>query len=258
MSEKRYGKPGTFVWHDLMTRDLGKARKYYKDLLGWKIQEVDMGEAGLYPMILAGDQAQGGMVQLPEGQEIPSHWIAYLYVDDVDAATEQVAELGGQVAQEPMDIPEVGRFAVVVDPQGAFVSLFQGGDPEEELPEKPPEGAFCWDELLTPVPDASAEFYGKLVGWNAEEVDLGELGTYRLLKTGDVERAGMLQMPPEAEGPPAWLPYVLVDDVDATAEEVRRLGGSVFVAPSHIPEVGRFTVTADPTGAVIAFMTSSR
>lgn len=258
MGTKRFGTPGTFVWHDLMTTDLDTAKKYYTDLLGWTYHEMDMGDAGMYPLILVGEMGQGGMVRLSEDDGIPSHWMAYLCVDDVDARTERAQESGGQLHHGPMDIPDVGRFSVVSDPQGAAVSLFQGGDPEEEWPESLPTGLFCWDELLTPDPAASVAFYENLVGWNVEEVDMGEMGIYRLLKTGDKERGGMMQMPPDAEGPPAWLPYILVADTDATAEKVQELGGSIFVPPTDIPDVGRFTVTADPTGAAVAFMTSSK
>jgi hypothetical protein len=81
---------------------------------------------------------------------------------------------------------------------------------------------------------------------------MGEMGTYHLLKRGGADAGGMLAMPPGAEGPSSWLPYVAVDDVDSTTDRVEELGGRIFVPPSDIPGVGRFSVTADPTGASIA------
>lgn len=256
MGEKRFGQTGCFVWHDLMTTDAESAARYYAELLGWRYHEMDMGETGRYRMILAGGLGQGGIVEMEAGEETPPcHWIGYLTVDDVDSAVKQARQLGGKVPVPPRDIPGVGRFAVVADPQGAVFSPFTGGDPDEELPETLPPGVFCWDELLTLDVKSARKFYVALCGWEHEEVDMGETGTYHLLKTGK-DRAGMIAMPAEAEGPPAWLPYVLVADVDATRRRVEELGGRIFVPPRDIPGVGRFTVTADPTGAAIAFLST--
>lgn len=115
---------GTFCWNELMTRDTDAAGKFYSELVGWKI--VDSGMPGMaYSMLKAGDKDAGGMMAMPAEvpAEVPSHWVSYITVDDVDAATAKVAELGGTVLNGPMDIPTVGRFVTIQDPTGAVVAL---------------------------------------------------------------------------------------------------------------------------------------
>ena len=115
---------GIFCWNELCTRDLPAAQKFYTELLGWKA--VDSGMPGMdYKMLKAGDKNAGGMMEMPEEvpPEIPSHWMSYITVDDVDAAAKKVVELGGQVLHGPMDVPQVGRFCTIQDPSGAVVSL---------------------------------------------------------------------------------------------------------------------------------------
>ncbi len=115
---------GTFCWNELMTRDPEAAEKFYSELVGW--QAADSGMPGMkYSMLKAGDQTAGGMMAMPDEvpAEVPSHWMAYITVDDVDAAIAKVADLGGTVLHGPMDIPTVGRFCTIQDPTGAVVSL---------------------------------------------------------------------------------------------------------------------------------------
>lgn len=120
---------GTFCWNELVTRDMEGAAKFYTELLGWKA--VDSGMPGMkYTLLKAGDKSAGGMMDMPPevSDEIPAHWMAYITVDDVDAAAKKVAELGGEVFHGPQDIPEVGRFCIIKDPTGAVVSLMQFPD----------------------------------------------------------------------------------------------------------------------------------
>ncbi len=115
---------GTFCWNELITRDMAGASKFYTELLGWKA--VDSGMPGMdYTMLKAGDKDAGGMMTMPPDVpgEVPAHWMAYIAVDDVDAAAKKAAELGGEVFHGPEDIPNVGRFCIIKDPTGAVVSL---------------------------------------------------------------------------------------------------------------------------------------
>ncbi len=122
-------KHGTFCWNELVTKDEQAAGKFYSELLGWKL--VDSGMEGMkYTLLKAGDKDAGGMMQIQkEWGEVPSHWMSYIAVDDVDALAAKVESLGGKVCVPPTDIPKVGRFCVVTDPTGANVSLmkFSGG-----------------------------------------------------------------------------------------------------------------------------------
>ena len=116
-------------------------------------------------------------------------------------------------------------------------------------------GAFSWSELMTGDPAAATQFYGRLFGWKVEVMDVGT-GPYHLVKVGDTAVGGIMPMPKDAGPmPPAWGCYVTVDDVDATAEQCRGLGGTVCAGPMDIPGVGRFAVLQDPQGATINVIT---
>jgi predicted enzyme related to lactoylglutathione lyase len=116
---------GAFCWNELATTDLESAQNFYKALLGWEIKESSASGGGMvYNEIVVGGQSVGGLFQMgPEFGQIPSHWMAYVAVDDVDAKARQVWELGGKVCVPPTDIPKVGRFCVVNDPTGATLAL---------------------------------------------------------------------------------------------------------------------------------------
>ncbi len=119
--------PGTFCWNELMTRDAKAATNFYTELLGWKA--VDSGMPGMeYTMLKAGDKEVGGLMSMPDEvpKEVPSHWMSYIAVDDVDTLVSKVTDLGGQILHGPQDIPNVGRFVVIQDPTGAAISLFKG------------------------------------------------------------------------------------------------------------------------------------
>jgi len=253
------GEKGRFVWHDLMTNDPASSLAFYTELFGWGTREVEMGGMGSYTFFNAGGRENGGMVEMDPAQGLPSHWLSYLTVDDVDELVQRAGELGIEVKFPPTDIPEVGRFAVVTDPTGAHFAPFKGLRPAPEDPEGPPApGAFCWNELLTRDPSGAADFYERLCGWSREDVEMGETGSYTLFKRGDRDAAGMMAMPPQARGPCTWLLYVAVEDVDAAAKRIAELKGSVYVQPTGIPGVGRFAVGADPNGATFAVYKSSK
>jgi uncharacterized protein len=245
---------GKFVWHDLMTTDVEKAVAYYTDLFGWTINEVEVEGFGKYKMIHAAGEDHGGIGPLDSAAGQPSHWICYVTVDDVDAACAKAVELGGQAPVPGTDIPKIGRFAVIGDPQGAMISPYKPDEWRGEGYEGPGRpGTFVWHELLAADPDAEGRFFSQIFGWKVEPMPMGEMGTYYLFKRDNGKDAGgMLQKPPGSGGPSSWLPYVGVEDVDATAARVEPLGGKVWVPPTDIPNIGRFAVTSDPTGAFIA------
>lgn len=250
---------GRFVWHDLMTNDPASSLAFYSELFGWTTRKVDMGGMGSYTFITAGGRENGGMVEMDPAQGIPSHWLSYLTVDDVDDLVRRAGDLNLEVKFPPTDIPEVGRFAVVADPTGAHFAPFKGLRPVPAEPQGAPSaGAFCWNELLTRDLDKAAAFYETLCGWSREEVDMGEMGSYTLFKRDGEETAGMMAMPPQAEGPCSWLLYVAVEDVDLAAKKIAELQGRIYVPPTDIPGVGRFAVAADPNGATFAVFKSSK
>ena len=131
MSEQTMPANGSFCWNELSTTDDEAAIKFYTELLGWEIKRSDAtacegSEAPpmVYNEIVVGGKQLGGIFKMgPEFGQMPSHWMAYVAVDDVDAKARQVWELGGKVRVPPTDIPNVGRFCVVDDPTGATIAL---------------------------------------------------------------------------------------------------------------------------------------
>ena len=251
--------PGRFVWHDLMTTDPARALPFYAALFGWRSDTRPMEGVGDYTMFHLGDEPLGGMVPLDPAHGVASHWISYVTVASVDAACARATELGGTVGVPPTDIPGVGRFAVVGDPTGAYVSpfTFPDGDEPPEPAGPPPDGAMIWHELATPDPVRAREFLAAVFGWRYAHMDMGELGDYWVANRGDAGVAGLMRLPDDAVAAGArahWLPYVLVADVDRSAARAAEFGGTVLVQPADIPEVGRFAVLRDPSGALVAML----
>ena len=117
---------GTFCWNELVTRDMAGAEKFYTELLGWKA--ADGGMPGMkYTVFKAGEKDAGGMMDMPPDvpKEVPSHWMSYITVDDVDSLVEKIGELGGTILHGPQDVPDVGRFCIIQDPTGGVVSLIK-------------------------------------------------------------------------------------------------------------------------------------
>jgi uncharacterized protein len=251
-------KHGKFVWHDLMTTDVEKAKGFYGELFGWKVKAESMG-AMPYHLILIGERDIGGMMALDPKQGIPSHWYGYVTVDKIEPAVERLKAKGGQTMMPITDIPKIGRFAVASDPHGGVFAPFEyaaemAAKPEPEGP--PPVGHFCWDELLTPDADAAKAFYTHTFGWGVESVDMGPMGTYTLWKRGDQHAGGMMKAPDMPR--PAWVTYVGVASADTTAARTKSLGGSVRVEPTDVPNVGRFAILVDPTGATFGILQAAK
>jgi uncharacterized protein len=242
---------GRFVWHELATNDVKQAVAFYSELFGWSTSEEDMGPMGKYTMLKSGDKGVGGMMSLMPGEKAPPHWRTYCTVLDVDAAARRAGQLGGKVLVPPTDIPKVGRFAVVADPQGAVLLPFRDANESPELEGLPPVGTFCWDELLTTDPAAATSFYTQMYGWTVTERDMGPAGPYRLLKRGERMSGGIMKAPmPEIR--PHWGAYVAVANVDASTKRAEGLKARVVVPPTNIPGMGRFSAFLDPAGAVLS------
>lgn len=242
--------PNTPRWVDLGTSDLEGAKRYYSELFGWEPESMSMEEAGGYTILRKdGKQVAGAGPLMMDGQ--PTAWTTYIYVDDLDATTARVVEAGGTVLVPPMDVMDVGRMAVFMDPQGAVVSGWQPKAHQgAELFNEP--GALTWNELASRDVEGSKRFYGTVFGWEGKTSPYGAT-SYTEFFAGGQTTAGMREMgeqdPPNV--PPHWLAYFAVADCDATTEKARQLGGSVMVPPMTIP-AGRFSVLADPQGAVFA------
>ena len=240
--------PGKFVWFEHVSSHLAKARKFYEPLFNWHTESMPMG-ASRYHMILNGKDGIGGL-RTGSATERP-HWLAYLSVDDVDAAYQAALAAGARSVEAPADFPTVGRGATIADRSGAVFALWKGAEADRPDVEPAVTGDWYWNELWTSDEIGALAFYQRVFGYSHESMQMGGQGTYYLLKKDGVSRAGMMRST-QPQAPSMWLPYVAVADCDATAAAAKRLGGQVLSAPADIPGVGRFAVLADTVGAAIA------
>jgi predicted enzyme related to lactoylglutathione lyase len=246
---------GRFTWHELMTADPAAAAKFYGELLGWKVQEMDMGPGGTYRLFLNGDKQVGGAMKAPPG--VPAHWLPYVDTVSVDETAKKLVEHGGKVMVPPTDVPGIVRFCVAADPQGAAIGFIHNISDRapEALPEVPPPGAFCWDELHTKDLDAAAKHYAAVFGWGGK-LGEGPMQYFHWSHAGK-DIGGMMTL--QAPGiPPNWLSYIAVADVDAKVGKLKELGGKVLMGPMEVEKVGRFAIVQDPGGAAFALFRSAR
>ena len=239
---------GRFVWHEQVSDDPQQAQSFYTQLFGWDVEVWKPGEID-YPMISANGASHGGFGKRMEGAP-PTHWLGHVAVSSVDETIEKAKAAGGQVVFGPMDMEQVGRFAIIAAPDGSFVSAFQ---PEGEGPAQ--GGVFVWDELGTQDVEGAERFYRAVFGWTTEDMG-AEYGGYRIFKSGDTQIGGLMKMP-DASTPSQWVPYVHADDVDATVAKAKGLGASAMLEGMDVPGVGRVAVLLDPQGAAFGLFKPS-
>ena len=247
MSERTSFKPGTFSWADLATNDLEGAKAFYGALFGWEFEDMPAGEGMVYSMA-----SKDGLHVAAAAQDtrFPPHWNNYVTVADADEAAKKATEAGGTVAMEPFDVLQAGRMAVVQDPTGALLCVWQAKDHHGARLVNAP-GAMTWNDLTTPDVKAAARFYADWLGWRVEEIP--QSNGYHVIWNGERTNGGMVELrPDEGPIPPSWMPYFgVLDSLDDAMERTTELGGRIVFGPQSVPP-GRFTVAADPTGAVFA------
>ena len=241
---------GKFVWFEHVSKDMPKARTFYAELFGWNSDGVPMGGQQYY-MIKNGTAGIGGFRTATPG--LQPHWMSYLSVADVDASVAAAQKAGAKILMPPTDFPPVGRGATLADPQGAAFSIWKGADGDREDLDPIPDGDWYWNELMTKDEGAALKFYEGVFGFAHDAMPMGPQFTYYVLKNGGVPRGGLMKAP-DPQVPPMWLPYVRVADCDASVARAKRLGANVMKEPTDIPEVGRFAVFVDPTGAALAII----
>lgn len=243
-----------FIWFDLMSTDRDTSLAFFTPLFGWSKSDFDMGEMGTYSVLEAGGASFGGAMSMDPAAGHPSHFIGYIYTDDVDAVAARVPELGGQVPYPPMDIPGIGRFAVLQDPMGAHFSALTTLPTTAQAPETdPPYGCVSWSELSSNDPEKSGAFYSQLFNWELKGSWLAEMPDYTIALQGESMLAGLMKSVEEGM-PSAWLFYFNVEDIGASVAKVAELGGTMVTETMAVPSVGQFAVASDPTGAIFALM----
>jgi predicted enzyme related to lactoylglutathione lyase len=241
-----------------MGKDLPGAVDFYRHVVGWEIAENNMAGFAYNIASIGGYGVAGLFATPPEAQGTPPCWTGYVGVENVDSAVAKLKAAGGRALREPMDIPNVGRFAVVADPQGAPFALFRdfGGNPP---PAPPPEtaGLVGWRELHAADGKAALDFYARQFGWKeASQFDMGPMGVYRLFDNGH-EQGGVMTKTSQGPGP-CWLYYFNVEAADAAAARVTAKGGKVLHGPHEVPG-GSFAMQClDRDGAMFGLVAPKR
>ncbi len=248
---------GRFEWHELLTTDPQAAAKFYPAVTGWGIMPYDADPS--YRMWTAAGVPMGGLMALPDEAKAmgePPHWLPYVAVPDVDISVRQATAMSARTYVEPKDIPNVGRFAVLADPQGATFAVYRaaGRWPGHEGPAT--MGEFSWHELMTSDWKSALVFYQALFGWDTtSSMDMGPGGIYQMFGRHGIPLGGMYNRPPNVEGGARWLSYVRVPDADSLVKVVVKRGGMVMSGPMEVPGGDRIVTFRDPQGAQFAVHT---
>jgi hypothetical protein len=238
---------GRFIWHELLTTDIAASGAFYQKVLPWRIQPSSMPG---YTIWMAGQTQIGGLMALPaEAAGAPPHWLLYVGTPNVDATCAQAQGLGARVHKAATDIPNVGRFAVLADPQGATFAVFTpGAGPPPGA--APAQGGFSWHELATTDVAAAARFYGELFGWRkGRGHDMGGMGVYQLFEHAGKEVGGMCNVQGPST-PPSWLSYVA--DANRAVAAVKAAGGRLLHGPTEVPGGSWVALFMDPQGGAFA------
>jgi len=242
---------GRFIWHELMTTDPDAAGSFYSKVLPWKTQPSGMPS---YTLWVSGKTQTGGLMALPaESQSAPPHWLLYIGTPNVDSTAQDIERLGGKILKSPADIPNVGRFAVATDPQGAAFAIYTPASAGDGAPPQGTVGGFSWHELATSDPDAATNFYVELFGWTKDSVhDMGPpVGGYQILGHAGKQVGGVFKSP-DASVPPNWLSYVQVADAAKAANAAKAGGGRVLNGPMEVPGGSWVAQLMDPQGGAFA------
>jgi uncharacterized protein len=262
--------PGVPCWIDTSHPDPEAAVDFYSGLFGWEFEDVMPPDSpGKYFIARkrGGDVAAVG--SQPEGAPPAATWNTYIWVESADETASKARDAGGQVVMEPFDVSDAGRMAVLTDPEGAAICVWQAkGHRGARIVNE--DGSLVFNGLNTRDPDGAKSFYGAVFGWRTLDLSGGEMWTLPgygdfLEKDNPELRKQMADagapegfedvvaaLNPIADGQPDTAPHwsvtFAVDDADRTAERAAKLGGQVIAPPFDAPWV-RMSVVADPQGA---------
>lgn len=240
---------GLPCWYELTAADPAKAQAFYTGLLGWTW--ADSGMPGMTYLLAATPKGQvAGMMKAEHGQ--PLGWTCYVAVDHCDQTVAKAEALGARVIVPPADIPGTGRFALLIDPQGAGFGILQplpggaGGAFDQAA-----LGHGNWHDLESPDPAAALAFYAAIFGWQeSRAVPMGPNFTYHVIKCGELDIGGIYREGTTA----AWKPYFGCASARSAVAAIPGLGGTVLHGPAQVPG-GAFTVDArDAEGSRVALV----
>ncbi|MFM9369931.1 VOC family protein [Streptomyces sp. Da 82-17] len=242
---------GAPCWADAMFPDIGAAKEFYGELLGWTYDEGSP-EFGGYTQAYSNGRAVAAVVpQLPEMSGQPAAWNFYFASSDVAATAEKITANGGKLLMQPMDVGDFGTMVSAQDPGGVHFSVWQAGS-HQGFEKQGEPGSYCWAEVNTRDTAESDAFFPAVFGFGVKRV-VDDAVDFHLWDIGGEPVMGRFKMGDEvpADVPPYISVYFGVADCDDAVATVRRLGGQVFFGPMTMP-FGRFAAVADPQGAAFA------
>jgi uncharacterized protein len=244
---------GSFCWFELATTDRVAAQRFYASVFGWETVEMPMGPEMIYTILKLRGNDVGGAYALMKDQveaHVPPHWMLYVRVESADHSASKAVRLGAQQIVPPSDIPNTGRFAVIQDPTGAHISMFQPG-PLLGVTIFGEIGAPTWADLNTPDPAKAKRFYADWLGWTFDD---DKDGYAHIMNGGPENMIG--GVPSKMHAPPGtpahWMLYFHVADCKATAAKAAQLGARIIMPAELMPDVGTIGVLMDPQGAVFS------
>jgi uncharacterized protein len=257
MPEIKSHLPGMFCWADVQTNDVQAAKRFYSELLGWQTEDMPIPEGGVYVMAkLKGKYvaALSPMDPVSQKNNVPPHWTSYVAVKSAEEAVKKAQTIGGKVMVPAMDVMDSGRMAMIQDPTGAIVAVWEPRKhPGAQLVNEP--GTLTWNELLTTDVPKARDFYAKLFGWDPKPMNM-PTGEYTVFESGGKPAGGLMAIEKSwGKVPPHWVPYFNVADTDGSVDKAKRMTGRVMAPPKDIPTVGRFAMLLDPQGADFALLT---
>ena len=244
---------GRFAWYELITTDVAAAQAFYTKVVGWDAQ--DASTPGLpYTLFTAGKAPVSGLMDLPDEARrkgATPRWMGYVGVRDVDATVDRLKALGGAVYVPPTNT-NIGRIAVVADPQAADLALVQGlKTGQRKAADLGKSGRVGWNELLAADLQKAIAFYGELFGWQRADAEIGPGDGYQLFSAGG-QMIGGMSTKRRTDPVPYWVYYINVDDIEAAMERVKTAGGRIFESPVETPGGSWIVRCGDPQGAPFA------
>jgi uncharacterized protein len=257
MSERDGYQPGVPCWIDTWQPDAEAAVAFYTRLFGWEAQDTMPTDVpGRHFICRLRGRDVAAIASRPQAAPPVTAWGTYVWVRSAEDAAARAADAGGSVIMEPFDSLDGGRIAIVADPAGASLGVWQPGEHRgAQLVNEP--GAWSISALSTPEPEAAKVFYGAVFGWENETFDAGEREVTIWRLPGYVGGEPEQPVPRDCIGamagsagdlPAQWGVDFWVHDVDEVAGEAARRGGTVVVPPFDTP-IARQAVLADPQGA---------
>ena len=247
---------GRFVWHELMTTDAEAAEAFYTHVVGWQAADAGMPDMR-YTLLSAGSVQVAGLMQMTDSAAAAGGrpgWSGFVAVEDVDASANQAAAAGATISHPPTDIPGVGRFASLKDPQGAAFLLFRSQSEDPLPPAAGTPGLIGWNELYAESMESDFKFYAGLFGWTkAEALDMGAEGVYQMFAAGGQTIGGMMDRGSYIPSP-TWLYYFNVSDISAASERVTTMAGQILSGPTQVPGGSWIVQCLDPQEAMFALV----